>query len=545
METFLIEFESGENEIVEIKEEKDLYNIIEFKSIENEPATDDFNLESELTIEKEEIAEQKAIEVNYKNPPKIPNRKRLKCQICNKVCASTNNFKRHLDSHKEKVECSICLNKYSQANIEKHFEYHKRTSGCKICFQIFKNVKELNEHLKSHSEEEIEAMKEKFKAENVTRKEVSEGESKDSKSHENDDEMEEKFKELPANEEEIKSKTYNTRRTKKKRFPTDYLNLTLNQPKHEFKCIVCGLKFMKKAFWNEHLNTHEKFECSICLQKVLDLNYHMKFHVTKKLPNRDFECDKCDKTFKSANVLKVHSKVHIERVQCQFCSKMLQPACLEIHNEKEHKQINCKICSEKFVNKREFEKHRKSHKFDIKKVQCKFCSTMVRSVSMKMHIEKKHKQNNCSICSEIFFSKQELQNHWKTNHKWHLKFEECKFCNLKFPLESHFKLHQSECIYRSKKLFKCKFCRVTFLKLEELESHLLKEHAKDIEVDDVELEDPLNYSDCEGQSSATVTASENEEETLTFSDSFKKFTNTWKTNKQTRIVAEISSEEFL
>ena len=131
--------------------------------------------------------------------------------------------------------------------------------------------------------------------------------------------------------------------------------------------------------------------------------------------NSVFCCDKCDKTFKAISQLKRHEEViHFKKkLKCPQCDVQiyrvdnLKTHLQKVHGSLSEKKFKCEVCNASFRKKSDLERH---------------SSTL---------------RTNCNICSEVFCTLRQLQQH--SNDK-HLRYE-CENCNKKFKtkfiLERH------------------------------------------------------------------------------------------------------------
>ena len=87
----------------------------------------------------------------------------------------------------------------------------------------------------------------------------------------------------------------------------------------------------------------------------------------KQLEAEKAICEKCDKSFKSMEGLRLHSKnMHTEkRLQCQYCSKKYNDVRLRDDHERTHtgeKPYNCSFCEKTFSSYKSLKNHEVFHR---------------------------------------------------------------------------------------------------------------------------------------------------------------------------------------
>jgi len=161
--------------------------------------------------------------------------------------------------------------------------------------------------------------------------------------------------------------------------------------KMPYQCNRCDKKFKSEFSWKRHQENdavHERLEnytpyheCEICgkrfdRKRKWCLDQHMLTHNSE----RNYSCQNCGNSFKSANYLAIHSK-----------------SCLGI---KEHE---CAYCGLKFGKKAVLNNHERLHTGD-KPFQCRICDTHFRT----HHLYSQHGNSAHGATSTKHFN--ELQN---------------------------------------------------------------------------------------------------------------------------------------
>ena len=140
-----------------------------------------------------------------------------------------------------------------------------------------------------------------------------------------------------------------------------------------FKCTFpnCTKKYATISKLVAHERTHtgiKPFICQIC-QKSFNEKGNLKAHLKFHSEIRPFKCPLCDKRYKSNVHLKDHIRIQhyqIKKFRCQFCNKSFgRTSALKVHVRKhiDKKRFQCKFegCGKRFAEKRNMEKHYKSH----------------------------------------------------------------------------------------------------------------------------------------------------------------------------------------
>ncbi|CAD7085870.1 unnamed protein product [Hermetia illucens] len=91
-------------------------------------------------------------------------------------------------------------------------------------------------------------------------------------------------------------------------------------------CEKCGRSFQKPIDLRRHLRTHTQerpFECNVChafFKLKCTLDTHKRVHEENRAK---FDCQVCGKSYSSADVLKVHIRVHTNErpYKCKYCDK--------------------------------------------------------------------------------------------------------------------------------------------------------------------------------------------------------------------------------
>ena len=122
-------------------------------------------------------------------------------------------------------------------------------------------------------------------------------------------------------------------------------------------------------------------KCKDC-SKFYPPKYLEQRHYLVHKEGKDFKCDVCEKSFKTMEILKVHSRIHgpeDERYthSCEVCGKKFtQKANLESHMRTHtgDRPFKCDFCEKTFSQKGNLDEHRRTHTGE-KPYVCDICGS--------------------------------------------------------------------------------------------------------------------------------------------------------------------------
>ncbi|XP_055689766.1 zinc finger protein 425-like [Lutzomyia longipalpis] len=224
----------------------------------------------------------------------------------------------------------------------------------------------------------------------------------------------------------------------------------LRTQSEDFQCSICSKTFTKK--WG--LRLHEKihgekiFKCAICQKTFPAKNYlaiHLKSHSKKNL-----ECQECGKTFQTNYGLKRHAKIHSEEKPhiCSICGKEFKikfylKRHLKLH-ETHRKSFECALCGQKFLWKISIRRHLAMHITEGKKffIHGKFFKN---KADMQRYLRGYSLTRNfqCDRCPKTYIHKRNFRRHKLLIHE--KKAFTCGVCGKKltrkYILNKHMQLH--------------------------------------------------------------------------------------------------------
>ena len=184
--------------------------------------------------------------------------------------------------------------------------------------------------------------------------------------------------------------------------------------------------------------------------------------------NSLLNCDKCEKKFKSVSHFKRHEmSVHFGmKEKCPYCSLQtsrrdnLEAHILLVHGSERESAYQCDDCQETFDKKSNFERHSRNSK-----TNCSICSEMFCTLKqLQQHTLTSHPARHaCSTCKKTFQDNANLKRHSKSTAS-ELKCEKCHqgFCTF-IAYKKHKKCHEQ---------IECSHCKNRFSSKFNLKTHI-------------------------------------------------------------------------
>ncbi|XP_028307462.1 zinc finger protein 11-like [Gouania willdenowi] len=237
------------------------------------------------------------------------------------------------------------------------------------------------------------------------------------------------------------------------------------------KCVVCGKEFKSVTMLKVHQRIHDPLYCKEC-GKILASQAAFERH---KLMHRPMQCGMCDKTFTLLRRLREHyEKQHnfTGPYPCTQCGKTFVQLSYLIIHERIHKgefPYVCDLCPEKFRSSNCLTVHQRKHTGE-KPFLCWQCGKCYRSASeltVHMGTHSEERPWACSQCDMAYRTKLQLTNHVEQIHIG-VRYP-CTSCGKKFMKETSLKRH--ELTHTGERPHQCTVCGKTFLTANELRLH--------------------------------------------------------------------------
>ncbi|XP_063380551.1 zinc finger protein 493-like isoform X2 [Cydia fagiglandana] len=210
-----------------------------------------------------------------------------------------------------------------------------------------------------------------------------------------------------------------TVRGRKYHYKTTHLGL-------KFKCEICGKEVTNLSSHRllVHNQTALRYGCASCGRRFLSRTA-LATHMTSHTQDHAFECDVCQKKFRSKpfvsrHIRQVHQKER--KFQCEFCSKgFFRKSALNEHlrTHTEERPYKCEDCGKAFTWSSTLKSHRLIHS-DEKRFHCKLCDkSFVKPGYLSAHMvsHTKEKRYPCAFCGVRFGRSDHRNRHQLTAHK--------------------------------------------------------------------------------------------------------------------------------
>ncbi|XP_076039593.1 uncharacterized protein LOC143024615 [Oratosquilla oratoria] len=234
----------------------------------------------------------------------------------------------------------------------------------------------------------------------------------------------------------------------------------------------------------------ERAQCSMCnktFSSANGLKVHMETIHTK---SQEYECPECKETFnQKGNMQNHYRRVHqgddARKLQCDICSKgFICPSDLRKHVERVHlkvrkNEVMCEVCGKPFSDTRAMKIH--INAIHTKEVQypCPDCKMVFHSLTnmvthrRRMHGGTEGRKNVCEVCGKGFCSPSDLRTHMKVVHENIRKYI-CDMCGQSFKVGSHLKYHRRR--HTGETPYECPHCDKCFHGPSHIADHVKKVH---------------------------------------------------------------------
>ncbi|OXA51299.1 Zinc finger protein 26 [Folsomia candida] len=283
----------------------------------------------------------------------------------------------------------------------------------------------------------------------------------------------------------------------------------------KWRCDLCKKAFVSKVVLRRHVTLHKKFDgtgrtlkCKICeypffpgedgklqlhLEKIhgdgndlrlkkcvitgcaftTSASTHLRQHERKHHPKLLIhKCDSCGKVYSEKILLETHLKTHQEGDGLFGCCLA---AHLKIHNGESN--LSCDLCPVTFADRGQLRAHKiLRHNAPTPHI-CSICKKKFAKKSyLQEHMDTQHPSETtptfgCHLCSRVLHSLAQIRAHIRNVHEKPQNIPTCPTCGKK---ASDMKMHILRAHANADKKAKrsCYFCGKTFIRTEELTTHL-------------------------------------------------------------------------
>ncbi|KAG0421054.1 hypothetical protein HPB47_003038 [Ixodes persulcatus] len=201
----------------------------------------------------------------------------------------------------------------------------------------------------------------------------------------------------------------------------------------------------------------EEFACSCCersFRTAERLAVHIKVH--RGGPVRPFHCTECCRTFTRRDKLSEHERVHKHGKQhcCGVCSKSFKTRCSLMEHMHRHEGLRpygCEHCPKRYFSRTELKCHVRTHTGE-RPFQCRLCPLRLTHQADLLRHERSHEGDRphlCPICDRRFSRSTILTRHLR-RHTGERPFK-CTLCPNSFTraylLEEHRSNHPAPILF--------------------------------------------------------------------------------------------------
>ena len=174
---------------------------------------------------------------------------------------------------------------------------------------------------------------------------------------------------------------------------------------YQFECEICSKTLRNKEALKRHVQEFHRTRiikvCKYCGKEVLSSKYeshinHCEKVSVKRFSNNAFQCDDCDRSYKTIHQLENHkTMVHIKF------------------------RYTCEKCPQTFASE-QYKKTHMGNKHSGISMECEACGKSFNSKpALRYHVKAKHDKYvvNCEACGKKFTTKQSYAKHTYTHHK--------------------------------------------------------------------------------------------------------------------------------
>ncbi|XP_076628969.1 uncharacterized protein LOC143345562 isoform X26 [Colletes latitarsis] len=216
------------------------------------------------------------------------------------------------------------------------------------------------------------------------------------------------------------------------------------------KCEICSKGFKTSAHLARHMEIHYEpvtwHKCNLCDFKARTKPYLKIHYIRKHTEDYNYKCEQCGKMFKVQSDYTTHVKDHdTESCVCDICgSSYPSKSSLYFHKYYKHKtkvkKFQCQTCNKKFKTQKNLESHTELHKIKYVCEQCGMEFKTKYGLTKHLRTHSGEKSYLCAICGKTFgcLSSQKIHLLTHVGERPYI----CDICGQSFTQRSPMMLHR-------------------------------------------------------------------------------------------------------
>ena len=192
------------------------------------------------------------------------------------------------------------------------------------------------------------------------------------------------------------------------------LTYSTYRQRREFQCEKCIKSFDRAEYLRNHVSSahRNEYECKECSLKFASVK-RWKYHNLKHQPKKAFPCTKCERSYNQSKSLQKHYERHLD--------PNFRP---DYVRESVKKEFSCERCEKQdrrkaFDTQEELDYHIQWVHVKVQNYQCSICDKKFRlKADMNLHVGLVHegkKRKTCTECAKMYFES-DLDEHMLTVH---------------------------------------------------------------------------------------------------------------------------------
>lgn len=236
----------------------------------------------------------------------------------------------------------------------------------------------------------------------------------------------------------------------------------------------CKQIITNKSRFMEHIRHHSQekiVSCPVCGALFASITRFLD-HCSRSTDSSNlcFQCSHCNKKFATNNLLKEHTRKHINKIKCPVCDM----TCTDrnelskhiLYKHTTHKPYKCDMCDHACKTEYDLQKHMTKHneRFEYQCNECEFKTKDMNNIKrhiLKFHMSSENSMNlndgqqfsssyMCHVCNKVYCQGSTLSKHLKKAHNFEWPSGHSRF---RYKLESDGYYRLQTLRYESLELF--------------------------------------------------------------------------------------------